>query len=514
MEYEKPLTFHETGIPGLILIDLAVHGDSRGWFKENWQREKMLKLGLPDFCPVQNNVSYNVDRGVTRGIHAEPWDKFISIGDGSIFGVWVDLRPGETYGKMFTCTLDPSKAIFVPRGVGNAYQALEDNTVYTYLVNAHWSAERKSEYTFVNLTDPTLAIKWPIPLEESIRSEADLHHPFLQDATPMEPLHVLVTGANGQLGRALQQLAKERGFSNWDFFDASHLDITNPAALETIDWDGYSTIINAAAYTAVDKAETPEGRLAAWKVNVCGVANLARIATEHRLALVHISSDYVFDGRQVLHTEDEPFSPLGVYGQTKAAADAIVATVPRHFICRTSWVVGDGKNFVRTMAQLAERCKSPEDEPSHLDHVTVVNDQIGRLTFADELARVIVHLLGMGEEPVAGATYDPLRNCVHAPWGTYNVTCDGKEMSWADIARAIFAHLGASEEDVVGVASEKYFHWGTYGYDNYGNKTAPASPRPQHSTLALAKLEATGFKPKDALQALADYLGKDQFANV
>ena len=134
--FEKDLSVAETGIGGLKVVDLAVHGDSRGWFKENWQRAKMTALGIPDLRVVQNNVSYNDSRGVTRGIHAEPWDKFISVARGSVFGAWVDLREGSaTYGKVYTTVLDPSKAIYVPRGVGNSFQALEDGTAYTYLVD-------------------------------------------------------------------------------------------------------------------------------------------------------------------------------------------------------------------------------------------------------------------------------------------------------------------------------------------------------------------------------------------
>ena len=162
--FEKDRSVTETGIGGLKVVDLAVHGDSRGWFKENWQRAKMCALGIPDLRVVQNNVSYNDSRGVTRGIHAEPWDKFISVARGSVFGAWVDLREGsETFGKVFTTVLDPSKAIYVPRGVGNSFQALEDGTAYTYLVDAHWSLELKKTYTFVNLADPELAIEWPPP---------------------------------------------------------------------------------------------------------------------------------------------------------------------------------------------------------------------------------------------------------------------------------------------------------------------------------------------------------------
>ena len=90
--FGKDLSVTETGIGGLKVVDLAVHGDSRGWFKENWQRAKMTALGIPDLRVVQNNVSYNDSRGVTRGIHAEPWDKFISVARGSVFGVSATVK--------------------------------------------------------------------------------------------------------------------------------------------------------------------------------------------------------------------------------------------------------------------------------------------------------------------------------------------------------------------------------------------------------------------------------------
>ena len=181
LEYGKTLAARETSIPGLLLVDLPVHGDNRGWFKENWQREKMSAIGVPDFGPVQNNVSFNDTVGTTRGIHAEPWDKFISVAFGSVFGAWVDLRPGESFGRVVTAELNASTAIFVPSGVGNSYQTLEPNTAYTYLVNAHWSAAAMDEYVFLNLADPEVAIDWPVPLDEAELSEKDKQHPMLED---------------------------------------------------------------------------------------------------------------------------------------------------------------------------------------------------------------------------------------------------------------------------------------------------------------------------------------------
>jgi len=176
------LAVRQTSIPGLLEIDLVVHGDNRGWFKENYQRAKLEALGLPAFDPVQNNFSFNAEVGVTRGIHAEPWDKYISIGLGSAFAAIVDLREGETFGRLETFELTPAKAIFVPRGCGNSFQTLEANVLYTYLVNAHWSPDAR--YTFVNPFDPDLAVPWPIAREDAVLSDKDLAAPMLAGATP------------------------------------------------------------------------------------------------------------------------------------------------------------------------------------------------------------------------------------------------------------------------------------------------------------------------------------------
>lgn len=178
------LAVRETVIPGLFEIDLAVHGDSRGWFKENYQKQKMEALGLPAFEVVQNNFSYNAEKGVTRGLHAEPWEKFISLAKGEVFGAWVDLRKGDSFGKVFTAKITPEKAIFVPRGVANGYQTLEADITYTYLVNAYWSPDAR--YSAVNLFDPTLNIAWPIAKDQATISEKDAGNPLLKDVAPME----------------------------------------------------------------------------------------------------------------------------------------------------------------------------------------------------------------------------------------------------------------------------------------------------------------------------------------
>ena len=474
-EFEKPLKATETNIPGVVVFDLPVHGDARGWFKENWQREKMAALGLPDMRPVQNNISFNERAGVTRGIHAEPWDKLISVATGSVFGAWVDLRPGDSFGQVFTCTLDPSKAIYIPRGVGNSYQALEDGTAYTYLVNAHWSAELKKTYTFVNLADPTLGIEWPIPLEKATLSAADLAHPMLADALPMAPRRTLVTGCNGQLGRAVRALAEERGVVDaFDFCDIDTFDMSDPAAYGKLDWSLYGTVINCGAYTAVDRAETPEGRRIAWAANATGPALLARTCAEHGITLVHISSDYVFDGTCELHDENEAMSPLSVYGQSKAAGDIAVAGCPRHYIMRSSWVIGEGKNFAKTMCALSDKVAAGD-----LERVTVVDDQLGRLTFTRDMAAAIFHVLD-----------------ARAPYGTYDCTGSGAVRSWADIARACFEAKNGNGDKVVPVSTADY----------YASAEGPIAPRPHFSALDLSKLEGVGFHMPDWEEELEVYL--------
>ncbi|WP_307462683.1 dTDP-4-dehydrorhamnose reductase [Microbacterium sp. SORGH_AS_0505] len=462
-DFGKALRSTETGIPGLVLWDLPVHGDSRGWFKENWQREKMTAAGLADFGPVQNNISFNDAAGTTRGIHAEPWDKWVSVASGRIFGAWVDLREGPTFGAVFTAELDPSRAIFIPRGVGNSYQTLEPDTSYTYLVNDHWSPD--ASYSFLNLADETAAIDWPIPLADVEISAKDRAHPRLADVVPIPAKKTLVVGAGGQLGRALQ--AAYAGDASVEFAARADLDLTGDLS-GARRWRDYSTIINAAAYTAVDGAETD--RAGAWAGNVTAVAQLARIAAENGITLVHVSSDYVFDGTaDAPYSEAEPVAPLGVYGQTKAAADAIVAAVPRHYVVRTSWVIGEGKNFVRTMASLAERGIAP----------SVVDDQIGRLTFTDDLAAGIRHLLSTG-----------------AAYGTYNLTGSGDHASWADIAAEVYELGGHDRAAVTGVSTADYF----------ASAADPVAPRPRWSVLDLGKIEAAGFAPRDWRDALRSYL--------
>ncbi|WP_435203116.1 sugar nucleotide-binding protein [Janibacter sp. GS2] len=458
-------TIERTPVPGLLVVRKPVHRDERGWFTEAWQRETMTALGLPDFGPIQHNVSHNATRGATRGIHAEPWDKLVTVVHGSVFGAWVDLREGAGFGRTFTLEVDESVAVFVPRGVGNSYQALADDTVYSYLVNEHWRPDLT--YPALALDDPSTAIDWPIPLAQSGSagaqiSDKDRRNPRLEEVTPFAPRPVLVLGGAGQIGRALLRLLPHAVAPGRD-----ELDLADPRSVAAYDFSAHDVIINAAAMTAVDHAESDDGGRLAWRLNAHLPAHLARRAVAERFTLVHYSSDYVFDGSVEVHDEDEAFAPLGTYGTTKGAGDLAVSVAPRHYLLRTSWVVGDGANFVATMARLAREGVSP----------SVVDDQVGRLSFAAEIAAATVHLL-------AG----------QAPFGTYDVTQSGEPLSWAQIAREVFAACGRDPGDVTGVSTEQY------------SAGRVVSARPRHSTLSLAKLAQTGYEPADQLDALRAHL--------
>jgi dTDP-4-dehydrorhamnose reductase len=275
----------------------------------------------------------------------------------------------------------------------------------------------------------------------------------------------VIVGANGQVGRALR-----REFPDAVALDRSGLDVTDAAAVRNYRWGDVDLVLNAAAWTAVDAAEEPANLEAVRAANVDAVGYLARAVRTSGATLVHISSEYVFDGKhEGPMPEDWPANPLSVYGQSKADGDTQASHVTKHYLVRTTWVVGDGGNFVRTMAGLADRGVSP----------TVVDDQIGRPTFTADLAAGIAHLV---------------RN--RAPYGTYNLTNSGDPVSWADVAAAVFAARGRSADDVGRTSTEAYF----------ADKPR-AAVRPLNGVLDLSKIIATGFTPRDWRVALAEYLG-------
>ncbi len=198
-------------------------------------------------------------------------------------------------------------------------------------------------------------------------------------------MNILITGSNGQLGSEFKEIQKEESRYNFYFTDINELDITNlPHVNKFIVENQINTIINCAAYTAVDKAE--DEPLIAHKINVLGSEILAKSAVKNNCKLIHISTDYVFDGsKNTPYTEDDIINPLGVYGNTKYKGEqAVISSGAEAIIIRTSWLYSSfGNNFVKTMIKLAKERKS----------LNIVYDQIGTPTYAHDLALAIVKIL-------------------------------------------------------------------------------------------------------------------------
>ena len=230
---------------------------------------------------------------------------------------------------------------------------------------------------------------------------------------------VLVTGANGQLGQALQSIAIKYPEINFQVFSSSELDITNLEHCKTIFKEVKPNFcINTAAYTAVDKAESECEK--AKLINVEGPRNLAKVCKEFEAILIHISTDFIFDGNASKpYTEDDIPNPMGIYGQTKLDGElAIQAVLEKYFIIRTSWVYSEfGNNFLKTMLRLGRES----------DSLSVVNDQIGTPTNAVDLAKALLKIISTCHTELISASH----------FGIYNFSNEG-QCSWYDFAKKIF----------------------------------------------------------------------------
>lgn len=261
---------------------------------------------------------------------------------------------------------------------------------------------------------------------------------------------ILVTGANGQLGSELKELSTQYAQFEWVFADRSVLDLSDLASISKV-LDGIQPhiIINCAAYTAVDRAET-ETELADV-LNHQAVAVLAQWTKFNGCQLVHVSTDYVFDGNSsVALTEEASTGPINVYGRTKLAGEqACLRENPEVIVIRTSWVYSRfGNNFVKTMSKLMQE----------LDSINVVNDQIGSPTYAADLAQAILMII------------------THSHWqgGIYHFSNEG-EISWYEFALAI-QEIGGWECVISGIPSSDY--------------PTPAR-RPHYSLLDKSKITTT-----------------------
>ncbi len=232
-------------------------------------------------------------------------------------------------------------------------------------------------------------------------------------------MRILVTGANGQLGRSLSQLAATTPH-HFHYTDADTLDLTEATSVHAFfeQTAPFRACLNFAAYTAVDLAERERDK--AFALNTEAVGTLARACQQHKIYFIHISTDFVFDGKQSTpYSEDAAAHPLGVYGESKLAGEALaLAHCETTTIVRTSWLYSPyGKNFVKTMLDLA----------THTAEVRVVADQVGTPTYAHDLALVLLALLDLPAPPR----------------GIFHFSNEGVA-SWYDFAHAIFAEAGAN----------------------------------------------------------------------
>jgi len=290
---------------------------------------------------------------------------------------------------------------------------------------------------------------------------------------------VLLTGGSGQVGNALRRAAPS-GIA-LVAPGRAELDLGDPAALaRVIASRPWAAVVNAAAYTAVDRAESDP--VAAWRANALAPAALAAATHEARIPLIHLSTDYVFDGTKPdPYVEDDRVAPLGVYGASKEGGEQAVRTGnPRHIILRTAWVVSpDGANFVKTMLRLG----------TERSDLRVVADQHGCPTSAADIAGAILAILSRPGE--GGDT----------PWGTYHFV-NGGAATWHDLAQAVFdraARHGLPQPTVTPITTADY--------------PTPAR-RPANSRLSTGRIERTfGIEPRPwqtAIDEIVDQLLKER----
>lgn len=267
---------------------------------------------------------------------------------------------------------------------------------------------------------------------------------------------LVVTGGGGQVGRAFGSLLDPP--SSGVVLDRAALDLTNGEQVRrTLVTLAPEVIVHAGAYTAVDAAEAD--RDAAWAVNVEGTAAVVRAASELGALLVYLSTDYVFPGTSPEpYPEDAPTGPLSVYGASKLAGEQVVAVLADYLVVRTSWVFGEGKNFVGAILRAAAAQPGRE--------LTVVDDQRGRPTYAPDLAAGLMALIG---------AYAPGRA------GIYHLQGGGQPATWADVAETALAAAGCPAT-VRRVTTEAY---------NAG-RPGPIAPRPAYSVLDCSKAAALG----------------------
>lgn len=478
--------FGEPLMDGYVIIP-DKFGDSRGYFSPYFIGQNLKdNTNLPIFGNiVQCNRSMS-KKGSLRGLHyqLDPkcQSKIVEVIQGSAIDVIADVRPdSETFGKWFGVLLTPDngRQLLVPKGFAHGFLALEDNTLFQYLVDNDYAPKMEAgipwDDVLINVDWDLMFKQYNINKDELELSAKDKEHSSLKEKLANNEIpftrkaligpKIMITGGAGQLGYDVIKELNSRGYFNIYAPTIDELDLTDKEAVDSaFEREKPELVIHCAAYTAVDKAE--ENYDAAYDINVNATSYISDNCKKLNSKLIYISTDYVFDGKkgfgQTYTPEDEP-NPMSVYGKTKLLGEKAALNNPKTFVVRTSWVFGiNGKNFMRTMLGLAENHKE----------LSVVGDQYGSPTYTVDLARLLVDMAETEK------------------YGLYHANNEGY-CNWAEFAEEIFRQNG-KDVKVNHLSTEEYYA-PQYAKAEAEGKKLVVADRPRNSMLSKEKLIDNDF---------------------
>ena len=484
------------GLADAYIVTPDVFGDERGFFSPAF-----IQKNLEESTPfqlfngvVQENFS-NSQKGVIRGLHyqLDPkcQTKLVSVVSGEAIDVIVDVRPDSpTFKKWFGIRLKPfDKQLLVPKGFAHGFIALQDNTLFHYLVDNDYAPNMEDGIPWddkgINIDWETIFNTYGIKKEDLLTSPKDKLHSSLEEKLEKDEIpfrrkdltdtiseryknskvKVMITGGAGQLGYDVKKELINRGYKDIYAPTIEELDLTNKEAVDkAFEEEKPDLVIHCAAYTAVDKAE--ENEEAAYDINVNATGYISENCEKLGSKLIYISTDYVFDGTKDLSLtydiNDIP-NPMSVYGKTKLMGEREALNNPKTFIVRTSWVFGiNGKNFMRTMLNLAET----------KNELGIVGDQYGSPTYTVDLARLLVDMAGTNK------------------YGLYHANNEGY-CNWAEFAEEIFRQN--NKDVLVHHLSTEDYYAPQYEKAKAEGKELHIADRPRNSKLSKNSLIDNDF---------------------
>ena len=462
-------------------------GDARGYFSPYFIGNNLKQnIDLPIFNNiVQCNRSMS-KKGSLRGLHyqLDPkcQSKIVEVIKGSAIDVIADIRPDSpTFGKWFGVLLTPEngRQLLVPKGFAHGFLALEDNTLFQYLVDNDYAPKLEAGIPW---DDKTINIDWELIFKQYNinKNELELSSKDKEHSSLIEKLSnneipftrksligpkIMITGGAGQLGYDVIKELNSRGYFNIYAPTIEELDLTDKTKVdEAFEREKPEIVIHCAAYTAVDKAE--ENYEAAYDINVNATSYISDNCKKLNSKLVYISTDYVFDGKKDLNSTynvDDTPNPSSVYGKTKLLGERAALNNPKKFIVRTSWVFGiNGKNLMKTMLNLRKTKKE----------LSIVGDQYGSPTYTVDLARLLVDMTETDK------------------YGLYHANNEGY-CNWAEFAEEIFRQNN-KDVKVNHLTTEEYYA-PQYEKAKLEGRKLVVADRPRNSKLSKDKLIDNDF---------------------